>query len=138
MAKHAFKVLPGGRSEHLFSDYRFVSGEVTDTRLMGVLGMHLHWELPYPTAEPNLHQYYYYDIEELGLETFRTYAGDDPVAVDLACKKLFGGLGARMNPITEREGRYLASHFISETKRKKQALPEEVIGLEFLRAHRFF
>jgi len=132
MAKHAFKVLPGGRSEHLFSDYRFVSGEVTDTRLMGVLGMHLHWELPYPTAEPNLHQYYYYDIEELGLETFRTYAGDDPVAVDLACKNLFGGLGARMNPITEREGRYLASHFISETKRKKQALPEEVIGLEFI------
>jgi|LSQX01.1.fsa_nt_gb hypothetical protein len=132
MTKHAFQVLPGGRSEHLFSDYRFVSGEITDTRLMGVLGMHLHWELPYPTAEPNLHQYYYYDIEELGLETYRTYSGDDPIAVELASKNLFGGLGARMRPLSEREGRYLAAEFINETKRKKQMLPDEAVGLEFI------
>jgi len=92
----------------------------------------LHWELPYPAAEPHLHQYYYYDIEELGLETYRTYAGDDPLAVELACKNLFGGLGARMKPLNERESRYLATEFISETKRKKQALPEEAVDLEFI------
>ena len=132
MDRNKLRVLPGGKSEHLFADYRFISGEITDTRLMGVLGMHLHWELPYPAAEPHLHQYYYYDIEELGLETYRTYAGDDPLAVELACKNLFGGLGARMKPLNERESRYLATEFISETKRKKQALPEEAVDLEFI------
>ncbi len=132
MEKSTLKILPGGRSEYLYEDVRFVSGEVTDTRLMGVLGMHLHWELPYPAAEPNLHQYYYYDIEELGLETYRTYTGDDPLAVELACKNLFGGLGARMIPLSERESRYLAAEFVNETKRKKQMLPEEATNLEFI------
>lgn len=132
MDRSGFKVLPGGKSENLFAEYRYIDGEITDTRLMGVLGMHLHWELPYPAAEPHLHQYYYYDVEELGLETYRTYEGDDPVAVQLACKNLFGGLGAKMKPLNEREGRYLAAEFISETRRKKLALPEEAVDLEFI------
>lgn len=92
MKKSNFKVISGGKSESLFSEYIYLGGEVTDTRLMGVLGVHLHWELPYPTAEPHLHQYYYYDVEELGLETYRTYVGDDPTAVALACKNLLAGL----------------------------------------------
>lgn len=132
MDRSKLKVLPGGRSENLYADYRFISGEITDTRLMGVLGMHLHWELPYPAAEPHLHQYYYYDVEELGLETYRTYMGDDPTAVELASKNLFGGLGAKMKPLNERESRYLAAEFISETKRKKLSLPEEAVDLEFI------
>ena len=124
MDRGRLRVLPGGKSENLFAEYRFIDGQITDTRLMGVLGMHLHWELPYPAAEPHLHQYYYYDVEELGLETYRTYEGDDPVAVELACKNLFGGLGAKMKPLSEREGRYLASEFISETRRRKLPLPD--------------
>ena len=72
MDRNKLRVLPGGKSEHLFADYRFISGEITDTRLMGVLGMHLHWELPYPAAEPHLHQYNFYDIYDLGLETYRS------------------------------------------------------------------
>lgn len=132
MDRSKLKVLPGGRSENLYADYRFIGGEITDTRLMGVLGMHLHWELPYPAAEPHLHQYYYYDVEELGLETYRTYMGDDPTAVELACKNLFGGLGAKMKALNERESRYLAAEFISETKRKKLHLPEEAVDLEFI------
>lgn len=132
MDRGRLRVLPGGKSENLFAEYRFIDGQITDTRLMGVLGMHLHWELPYPAAEPHLHQYYYYDVEELGLETYRTYEGDDPVAVELACKNLFGGLGAKMKPLSEREGRYLASEFISETRRRKLPLPDEAVDLEFI------
>lgn len=132
MNKNNFKVISGGKSESLFSAYTYLGGEVTDTRLMGVLGVHLHWELPYPTGQPHLHQYYYYDVEELGLETYRTYVGDDPVAVELACRNLFGGLGAVMKPLTEREGRFLVSEFIADTKKKKNSLPVEAVGLEFI------
>ena len=132
MDKKGLKVITGGKSENIFSEYRYLGGEVTDSRLMGVLGLHLHWELPYPFAEPHLHQYYYFDVEELGLETYRTYTGDDPLAIELACKNLFGGLGSLMKPVSEREARYLVREFITDTKRRKQPLPEEAVDLEFI------
>ena len=132
MDKSGFKVINGGKSESLFSEYTYLDGEVTDTRLMGVLGVHLHWELPFPAAEPHFHQYFYYDVEELGLETYRTYVGDDPVAVTLACQNLFGGLGAKMQPLTEREGRFLVSELIKDTKKKGIPLPPEAVDLDFI------
>ena len=102
------KVLKGGKSSSLITEYRFAGGEVTNTRLMGVLGMHLHWLLPYETENRDLHQFYYYDIEELGLESMGVYIGDDEIAVEVTAKSIFGGLGAEMKSLTEREARYPA------------------------------
>ena len=126
------KVLKGGKSSSLITEYRFAGGEVTNTRLMGVLGMHLHWLLPYETENRDLHQFYYYDIEELGLESMGVYIGDDEIAVEVTAKSIFGGLGAEMKSLTEREARYLANEMIAETKRKNQLLPEEARDLDFI------
>ncbi|MBO5516459.1 MAG: hypothetical protein J6A42_00020 [Firmicutes bacterium] len=126
------KVLKGGKSSSLITEYRFAGGEITNTRLMGVLGMHLHWLLPYETENRDLHQFYYYDIEELGLESMGVYIGDDEIAVEVTAKSIFGGLGAEMKPLTEREARYLAGEMIAETKRKNQLLPEEARDLDFI------
>ena len=126
------KVLKGGKSSSLITEYRFAGGEVTNTRLMGVLGMHLHWLLPYETENRDLHQFYYYDIEELGLESMGVYIGDDEIAVEVTAKSIFGGLGAEMKSLTEREARYLAGEMIAETKRKNQLLPEEARDLDFI------
>ena len=52
------KVLKGGKSSSLITEYRFAGGEITDTRLMGVVGMHLHWILPCETESRDLHQFY--------------------------------------------------------------------------------
>lgn len=126
------KVLKGGKSSSLITEYRFAGGEVTNTRLMGVLGMHLHWLLPYETENRDLHQFYYYDIEELGLESMGVYIGDDEIAVEVTAKSIFGGLGAEMKSLTEREARYLAGEMIAETKRRNQLLPEEARDLDFI------
>ena len=126
------KVLKGGKSSSRITEYRFAGGEVTNTRLMGVLGMHLHWLLPYETENRDLHQFYYYDIEELGLESMGVYIGDDEIAVEVTAKSIFGGLGAEMKSLTEREARYLANEMIAETKRKNQLLPEEARDLDFI------
>ncbi|NCB43016.1 MAG: hypothetical protein EOM59_10405 [Clostridia bacterium] len=132
MEKSQFKVIDGGKSKSLFSQYIYLGGEVTDTRLMGVLGVHLHWERPYPKEKPHLHQYFYYDVEELGLETYRTHTIDSLIINEISHKDLFGGLGATMKPLTEREGRYLVSEFIKDTKKKKLSLPVEATDLEFI------
>lgn len=126
------KVLKGGKSASLINEYRFAGGEITDTRLMGVVGMHLHWILPYETDARDLHQFYYYDIEELGLESMAVYIGDDEIAIEVTGKSLYGGLGAAMRPLTEREARYLANTMIAETKRRGMLLPEEARDLDFI------
>ena len=126
------KVLKGGKSSSLISEYRFAGGEITDTRLMGVVGMHLHWILPYETDVRDLQQFYYYDIEELGLESMATYIGDDDITVEVTGRGLYGGLGAKMKPLTEREARYLANTMIAETKRRNMLLPEEARDLDFI------
>ena len=126
------KVLKGGKSSSLITEYRFAGGEITDTRLMGVVGMHLHWILPYETESRDLHQFYYYDIEELGLESMAVYIGDDEITVEMTGKSLYGGLGAAMRPLSEREARWLANTMIAETKRRNQLLPEEARDLDFI------
>ncbi len=128
----ALKVLKGGKSSSLINEYRYAGGEITDTRLMGVVGMHLHWILPYDTEDRDLHQFYYYDIEELGLESMAVYIGDDEIAVEVTGKSIFGGLGGRLQPLNEREARYLANTMVAETKRRGQLLPEEARDLEFI------
>ena len=126
------KVLKGGKGTAAIHEYRFAGGEITDTRLMGVVGMHLHWILPYETESRDLHQFYYYDIEELGLESMAVYIGDDEIAVDVTARGLYGGLGAEMRPLNEREARHLANTMIAETKRRGMLLPEEARELEFI------
>lgn len=126
------KVLKGGKNPSVINRYRFAGGEISDTRLMGVVGMHLHWILPYETDDRDLHQFYYYDIEELGLETLSVYIGSDQAAVDITGRSIYGGLGGKMVPLEEREARWLANHMVAETKRRGQLLPDEAKNLDFI------
>ena len=127
------KLIKGGKDSDR-SDHTFVDGCVTDTRLMGVLGLHLHWVNRIPDMEGlhHLHQYFYYDIEEIGLDSIKTFSFEDTSEALLEEKRAFGGLGAKMVPVTEREGRYLVSSFVKGTEAKKQPLPPEVSGLSFI------
>ncbi len=126
------KVLEGGFGSLDPADIRFHDASITDTRLMGVLGMHLCWEVGEGAGARLWHQYYYYDIEELGLDTLVFYTDEDQHGADDVEKAQFGGLGARMVAITEREARYLAAYFVEQTKERKQPVPESVSAIGFL------
>lgn len=128
MAPNLSVIVGGGGSP---PTYKFIEGEVTDTRLMGVLGMHLRWSLP-ESPGPDLHQFFYFDIEELGLDSLAIYRGDDEIAVDIAGKVAFGSLGGKMVEISEREARYLVNFFIDDTVKKGEKLPEQIEELDFI------
>ena len=132
----ALKLIKGGKVNS-GSDYTYISGCVTDTRLMGVLGLHLHWKyLPQGEKEySHLHQYFYYDIEEIGLDSIKVYDFDDEESARLAEKASFGGLGAEMRNVSEKEGRYLVCSFVEGTKKKDQPLPPEASDLSFILDH---
>ena len=125
-------LLQGGLGTDLGDGYEFADGAVTDTRLMGVLGLRIHWKKEVEgRGTQNIYQFYYYDIEEIGLDTLTVYVLDTEDEVESATKSCFGGLGAVMWPITEPEARWMVHRFVDETKRKKQLLPENIDQVRF-------
>ena len=126
-------LIEGGLGAGLDGGYTFADGAVTDTRLMGVLGLRLHWIKDQAGGAPqNIYQFYYYDIEEIGLDTFSVFLLDTEEDVATATRSCFGGLGAVMWPVTEKQGRYLVCRFVEETKRRGQPLPDNIDQARFI------
>ena len=76
--KTKFKVIKGGLSETAFTGSRqFVSAYVTDTRLMGVVGVYIHWYLPQNTLLKHFHQFFYMDAEEFGFDSYESVLESD-------------------------------------------------------------
>jgi len=118
-----FTVIKGG-NEDGFAHRRFVSAEITDTRLMGVVGLHIHWEVKEAGFLTGFHQFFYFDAEEYGLDSYRSYRGDDEDEVEIIIDSMFGGLGGKMVALTEREAQFLVQDFVRDTQLMRLRLPE--------------
>ena len=117
-------VIKGGGTYKKDSQHKFISAYVTDTRLMGVVGLYFHWEITEDGFASDWHQFFYFDAEEFGLENYQSLLGDDAFALSVMERSIIGGLGGKKIPLTEREGRFLVQDFISRTKQLKQPLPQ--------------
>lgn len=125
-------LIKGLRDEHLADIYKIADAEVTDTRLMGVLGLHIHWLVSEGSAVRHMHQFYYYDVVEIGLDFVASVNGNDGAEIAKELKGDFGGLGARMVPVSDAEARYLARFFIEDTKKRFGTLPPEAHDLDYV------
>lgn len=94
MTERNFKVIRGGAVASIRNNTRtFKSAFVTDTRLMGVVGLYISWELSNKNYKSDFHQFFYFDAEEYGFETYKGLIGDDEVALNVIEQTLIGGLG---------------------------------------------
>lgn len=118
-------LIKGGSPEPTPGDDReFISAYVTDTRLMGVVGLYIHWEMTNAVFCTSLHQFFYFDAEEFGLENYQSMTGTDETGLALLEKTVIGGLGGKKVDLTEEEARYLVQDFAEDTKKLRQQLPE--------------
>lgn len=134
---NVFSLIKGGLSENI-SDSRkeFVSATVTDTRLMGVVGMSISWNLPENSNYTHFHQFFYFDAEETGFDTYKSVLGcgnekeyEDIQSTELA---MIGGLGGRKIEITEEEARYILQKYVQFNRDTNQSLPSGYSEYEFL------
>ena len=123
MEHNRFTLIKGG-NENGFEQRRFVSAEITDTRLMGVVGLHIHWEVKETGEWNGFHQFFYFDAEEYGLDSYRSYRGEDEDEVENIIDSMFGGLGGKMVALTEREALFLVQDFVRDAKMMGLRLPE--------------
>ena len=113
-----FTLLEGGLCSSIpDSKKRFMSAYVTNTRLMGVLALYARWSV---AGGGDIHQFFYIDCEETGLESCKVYRGDWNMEMQMAEQALVGGLGAQKIPMST-DSRCLATKATtnsSSTKRR--------------------
>ena len=133
MAERKFTLIKGGLSyPHEDGNKTFVSSFVTDTRLMGVVGLYIRWNIRSSTSPTNFHQFFYFDVEEYGFETYRSISSDDATEIELIEQTLLGGLGGKKNNLTEKEATFLLQSYVEVNRKLSTALPEGESEYEFL------
>ena len=99
---------------------------------MGVLALSIHWKSDDPDGPADFYQFFYYDAEEYGLETYKSLVGDDEAALNTIEQSLIGGLGGEKIEISEKEARYLVQLFAQANKDLHKPLPEPKSEYEFI------
>jgi hypothetical protein len=131
--KRKFTVIKGGNTSRVGSKTReFVSAYVTDTRLMGVIGLYIHWTLSDLNGSTDLHQFFYLDAEEFGFETYRSLTGNDEGEFLFLEQSITGGLGGLRSEVTETEARYLIQDFFDKNSKLGLPWPEGKSEYSFL------
>jgi hypothetical protein len=124
MRERNLKVIKGGL--HTFSrksDKVFSSAFATNTRLMGVFVLYIHWILEHPEFDSDLHQFFYIDAEEFGLESYRGLFDNNADAVYEAEQSMLGGLGGSKVDISEKEAVHIIQRYAELARDKGGGLP---------------
>lgn len=130
MNRNDFTVIKGGlHSDITLSAKEFVSAYVTDTRLMGVLALYAHWKI---SGGGDLHQFFYIDCEEAGLETCRVFRGDFGKEAREAEQALVGGLGAQKISISEIILRSILTRWRNFNMKYNLPLPKNAADYDFV------
>ena len=104
MSRENFTLIKGGLDyPHESQNKRFVSAYITNTRLMGVVGLYIHWETGSGVNVSDFHQFFYLDAEEYGIESYKSVTGTDHDAIRNIEHALIGGLGGDKVDVSRRE-----------------------------------
>ena len=107
MNNERFKVIIGGGGKNINyykPRHKFKIAYVTNTRLMGVLGLFVYWETE---DNEDYVQLFHLDYEEYGIDGYESILGGDTNEVESIKAKMMEGLGGEFKRITKRETCYL-------------------------------
>ena len=133
MSKPKLTVIEGGLSTSGSNTHKeFAGAYITNTRLMGVMGMYVHWKLTEYPACPDFHQFFYFDAEEYGFESYRSVTGNKVEEIASIEQTMINGLGGRKMELSEREVRAILWKYMLFNKEHNIPLPEKLHEYEFL------
>jgi len=125
MTQRDFKLIKGGLLAPAESDKKtFVSAYVTNTRLMGVVGLYIHWETETGNYVSDFHQFFYFDAEEYGFENYRSLSGNDALEIAFIENALMGGLGGEKVDVTRKEACCLVQSYAEMNRRLSIPFPD--------------
>lgn len=107
---------------------KFSFAKVTNSRLMGTLGLIICWE----EETEYLYQYFLLDAEGLGIADYVSLKNPTPKENHQEEERLMGALGSERLLISEEEALFLVKHFGNKNSSYEKELPgntEEYIGI---------
>lgn len=117
------KLLKGGVLPREKCPRTFLSAFVSNTRLMGVIGVYVHWNVLECAETEDLHQFFYLDHEESGLESYVSIFSDDKEQVAEAYHSMIGCLGGESIPLSREEVSWLLKEYVEINKINGLPLP---------------
>jgi hypothetical protein len=129
MKKEKFKVIKGGGGKTVKPKYKFKKSFVTNTRLMGVVGMKIYWEME---DGKEYIQFFHLDFEEYGIDGFESLVDGTKEDIDFITSKMMGGLGGKFVRITKKESMYILNESFKVNIRNGESLCQDVEEYEFL------
>ena len=133
MKNQKLTIIRGGLSDSPNDNQKiFLSAYVTDTRLMGVIGMYIHWSVPENPVLKDFHQFFYFDSDEFGFETYIGIMGNDANTIKNTEHTMIDVLGGKKIDISEKEAIYILNQYVKLNKKKNLELPEGHREYEFL------
>lgn len=135
MFERNFEVIKGGIDTPAGIDRRtFVSAFATNTRLMGVFGMYIEWEVESYGDSFSLHQFFYFDAEEYGFESYTELTNVSLTELEKTERGVMGGLGGSRIDLSEREARFIVQSYIAFNEERGLELPGSYSSYAFLDA----
>lgn len=126
------KIIEGGIKPKELCEKKFASAYITDTRLMGALGMHVHWNVVDSADAADLHQFFYFDVEEYGFETYKSLWVNERSSIELIERSMIDCLGGNKIPITEGEARMLLREYAEFNAKHHIKMPDGQREYEFM------
>jgi len=132
-------IIGGAEGSPAVTNREFISAYATNSRLMGVFVVCIHWEQQAPSGayggasapavlsagEPSeLHQFFYIETTEVGIESYKSVWGDTALHLMKVEQSMIGGLGAVKIDLTEREARLLVREYATYNRKFGERLPE--------------
>src|SRR6056297_284277 len=118
------KILKGGRDQGNLSGIgpeSFRWAKATNTRLMGVVGVKVCWELG---SGDFFYQFFHLDSEAYGIDGYESLINPNIYEVDYIAMHMMGGLGGTFVSISYNEFVYLIKWFYGLNLSKDESLPE--------------
>lgn len=126
------KVVEGGLLPKEKAKKKFVSAYTTDTRLMGAYGVFVQWELEGCFECDDLFQYFYFDTEEFGFDSYESIWGLSLEAVKTLEQTAISCLGGNKIELTENEVYHLVNYYAEFNRARKIPLPPLVKEYQFV------
>jgi hypothetical protein len=136
MDRSQLRVIIGGADPTPKKDKKvFASAYATDSRLMGVLVVYIKWVIM-PAGDEGavpdyLHQFFYIETQEIGIESYKSVRGDDAMAMLEAEQTMLGGLGSTKVDLSEREVCLILQRYANINKKYNEALPKDEAEYRF-------
>lgn len=83
-------LIPGGYDTRLHGSFQFLSAKATKTRLMGVVGVAVHWKTG---SGSNVHELFHLDFESYGIDGYEIFEEPEEEVLHMQTLNMMGGLG---------------------------------------------